>query len=105
MEWAYEELMNIIEEHIISKKEISSESIQDLIFACERELHVDLREFCNPISLLQDVNLRICKSRYLDDIQKQESTEHIKRLINAIKVSPEKIAANKKTITQELANN
>ena len=51
------------------------------------------------------MNLRICKSRYLDDIEKQESTEHIKRLINAIKVSPEKIAANKKTITQELANN
>ncbi len=81
---AQKELVDIIESHIISKQNITDESIRHLLVASEREYQVNLKSVCTPISLLQDVALRLQKSRHLDTEQKGEYAVQIDESISAI---------------------
>ncbi|SFS00010.1 hypothetical protein SAMN05216559_2295 [Halomicrobium zhouii] len=95
---ALEELRTAIENIVINNREkigdsevdmgrlgLSSERIDDLIDAAEREHQVSLSEFTTPVSLLQDVDLRIKNSRYLDPEQKVRYSAAITEIINTIR--------------------
>jgi hypothetical protein len=77
---------------------LSSDRIQDLIDAAEREHQVSLSEATTPVTLLQDVDLRIKNSRYLDPDQKYQYSCAITRIIDEVQddshsiVLPEKSA-------------
>ncbi|WP_346399793.1 hypothetical protein [Pseudomonas syringae] len=78
---AHFELLDVIESYLINKQELTKNVIINLISAAERYHSVDLRLGCTPISLLQDVALRLQRSRHLDIPQKSEYSVSIDRLI------------------------
>lgn len=78
---AHFELLDVIESYLINKQELTESVIINLIFAAERYHSVELRPGCSPISLLQDVALRLQRSRHLDIPQKSEYSVSIDRLI------------------------
>lgn len=95
---ALEELRTAIENLVINNREkigteevdleklgLSSERIEDIIDAAEREHQVSLSESATPISLLQDVDLRIKNSRYLDPEQKVQYSAAITEITNEIR--------------------
>ena len=75
---AKEELLDIIESQIINKQQFAEELIHNLIVASEREHQVGLKDFCTPVTLLQDVALRLQKSRQKIGSSKPELTEKLK---------------------------
>ena len=81
---AKEELLNVIESHIINKQQFAEELIHNLIVASEREHQVGLKDFCTPTTLLQDVELRLQKSGHLDIAQKREYSDQIEQTIATI---------------------
>lgn len=81
---ALNELLDVIESYIINKQNLSDRVIDNLIFASERDHTVQLRPACTAISLLQDVELRLQRSRHLDIPQKSEYSLKIEGLINDI---------------------
>jgi len=82
---AKEELLDIIESHIINKQQFAEELIHNLIVASEREHQVSLKDFCTPTTLLQDVALRLQKSRHLDIARKSEYSDQIEQTITTIR--------------------
>ena len=80
---AREELLDVLEGYIINKQRVSEESIRNLLAASEREYQVELRDICNPTILLQDVALRLQKSRHLDIAQKREYADQIEQMISS----------------------
>lgn len=82
---AKEELLDIIESHIINKQQFAEELIHNLIVASEREHQVGLKDFCTPTTLLQDVALRLQKSRHLDIARKREYSDQIEQTITTIR--------------------
>jgi len=83
---ANSELIDVVESYIINKQEISSSVIDNLIDASERFHSVVLRPNCTAIALLQDVALRLQRSRHLDIPQKSEYSVQIDSLIREVKV-------------------
>ena len=81
---AKEELLDIIESQIINKQQFAEELIHNLIVASEREHQVGLKDFCTPVTLLQDVALRLQKSRHLDIVRKSEYSDQIEQTITTI---------------------
>jgi len=75
------ELLDVVESYIINKQRLSEHVIENLIHASERDHSVALRPTCTAISLLQDVALRLQRSRHLDIPQKSEYSEKIEELI------------------------
>jgi len=75
------ELLDVIESYIINKQELTESVIDNLIHASERHHSVVLRPLCTAISLLQDVALRLQRSRHLDIPQKSEYSVKIDALI------------------------
>lgn len=117
---ALEELRSAIEDLIINNRDkitdqgieldkigLSSDRIYDLIDAAEREHQVSLSEVTSPVSLLQDVDLRIKNSRYLDSGQKYQYSCAITTIIDKIKddssniVLPEELAETIERIEEE----
>ena len=88
---AKEEMLDILESNIVNKQTISSESIANLIEASEREYETNLRDICTSVTLLQDVVLRLQRSRHLDIVQKTEYTNQINQMISVINQSTQKI--------------
>jgi len=86
---AHEELIDVIETYIINKQQLSEQAIENLVSASERSYKVRLRPDCDPPSLLQDVALRLQRSRHLDIAQKTEYAEKIEGLIRQIRESEE----------------
>jgi hypothetical protein len=84
---AAKELLDVIESYIINKQKLSENVIENLIHASERDHSVSLRPACTVISLLQDVALRLQRSRHLDIPQKSEYSEKIEELINLIRTN------------------
>lgn len=78
---ATRELLDVVESYIINKQQLSERVIENLIHASERDHQVVLRPPCTAISLLQDVALRLQRSRHLDIPQKSEYSEKIEQLI------------------------
>lgn len=78
---AHFELLDVIESYLINKQELTKSVIINLIAAAERYHSVQLSPACTPISLLQDVALRLQRSRHLDIPQKSEYSVSIDRLI------------------------
>lgn len=78
---ATNELLDVVESYIINKQKLSEPIIENLIHASERDHFVALRPECTSISLLQDVALRLQRSRHLDIPQKSEYSEKIEQLI------------------------
>jgi hypothetical protein len=78
---ALAELIDLVESYIINKQEVSEDVIDNLIMATERYHSVVLRPSCSAISMLQDVALRLQRSRHLDIGQKSEYSEKIRLLI------------------------
>lgn len=81
---AKEELLDVIESHIINKQQVAEESIHNLLVASEREYQVGLKDTCTPTTLLQDAALRLEKSRHLDIAQKREYSDQIEQTITTI---------------------
>lgn len=81
---AHEELLDVIESYIINKQNISENTIYNLLDASERQYQVDLRAVSTPITLLQDVALRLQKSRHLDVTQKSGYSTEIEKIISSI---------------------
>jgi hypothetical protein len=79
------ELLDVIESYIINKQRLSEHVIDNLIHASERDHLVALRPGCTAVSLLQDVALRLQRSRHLDIPQKSEYSEKIEQLIREIR--------------------
>lgn len=79
------ELLDVVESYIINKQRLSEHVIENLIHASERDHSVALRPTCTAISLLQDVALRLQRSRHLDIPQKSEYSEKIEQLIREIR--------------------
>jgi uncharacterized membrane protein len=79
------ELLDVIESYIINKQGLSEHVIDNLIHASERDHAVALRPACTAVSLLQDVALRLQRSRHLDIPQKSEYSEKIEQLIREIR--------------------
>jgi hypothetical protein len=75
------ELLDVVESCVINKQRLSEGAIENLILASERVHSVSLRPVCTPVSLLQDVALRLQRSRHLDIPQKSEYSETIELLI------------------------
>lgn len=86
---ATRELLDVVESYIINKQELSEQVVENLIQASERDHQVVLRESSTPVSLLQDVALRLQRSRLLDIPQKSEYSQKIDALITQIRVSKE----------------
>ena len=82
---ATNELLDVVESYIINKQQLSEHVVDNLIFASERDHLVALRGGCTPISLLQDVALRLQRSRHLDIPQKSEYSLKIDELIREIR--------------------
>lgn len=81
------ELLDVVESYIINKQHLSEGVIENLIHASERDHVVALRPDCTAVSLLQDVALRLQRSRHLDIPQKSEYSEKIEHLIGQIRES------------------
>lgn len=79
------ELLDVIESYIINKQYLSESVIDNLTHASERDRLVVLRPGCTAVSLLQDVGLRLQRSRHLDIPQKSEYSEKIEKLISEIR--------------------
>jgi hypothetical protein len=75
------ELLDVVESYIINKQRLSEQVIENLIHASERDHSVALRPTRTAVSLLQDVALRLQRSRHLDIPQKSEYSEKIEQLI------------------------
>ena len=86
---AIRELLDVVESYIINKQELSEQVVENLVQASERDHQVVLHESCTPVSLLQDVALRLQRSRHLDIPQKSEYSQKIDGLITQIRVSKE----------------
>lgn len=82
---AREELLDVIEGNIINRQNLTEDMIQDLIAASERMYKVNLVEVSNPIILLQDVLLRLQRSKHLDINQKGVYNDQIENLIHILK--------------------
>jgi MFS superfamily sulfate permease-like transporter len=102
---ATNELLDVVESYIINKQRLSEHVIDNLIFASERDHAVVLRPSCTAISLLQDVALRLQRSRHLDIPQKSEYSEKIEELIREIRDRSEHAPLQhlNQQITQKLA--
>jgi hypothetical protein len=83
---AREELLDVIESSVINKQNPTNDSIENLLDAVEREHKVSLSNVLNSIILLQDVSLRLQKSRHLDVDQKKVYIEEIEGLIKSLKL-------------------
>lgn len=81
---ANSELLDVIESYIINKQALSKSVIENLIHASERSHLVALRPGCTAITLLQDVALRLQRSRHLDIPQKSEYSIKIDELITHV---------------------
>ena len=80
------ELLDVVESYIINKQRLSEQIIDNLIYASERDHVVDLRPSCTSVTLLQDVALRLQRSRHLDIPQKSDYSEAIELLIREIQL-------------------
>lgn len=85
------ELLDVVESYIINKQRLSEQVIENLIHASERDHSVALRPTCTAVTLLQDVALRLQRSRHLDIPQKSEYSEKIEQLIKETHGSREPI--------------
>jgi hypothetical protein len=81
------ELLDVVESYVINKQPLSQHVIENLVLASERDHIVELRPSCNPISLLQDVALRLQRSRHLDIPQKTEYSLKIEELISLVRLN------------------
>lgn len=86
---ATNELLDVIESYIINKQRLSEHVIDNLIRASERNHSVSLLPACTPVSMLQDVALRLQRSRHLDIPQKTEYSETIEALIHQVRLPHE----------------
>ncbi|QSB02783.1 hypothetical protein JWZ98_07565 [Methylomonas sp. EFPC1] len=82
---AIDELIDLVESYIINKQEISEDIIDNFVAASERSYSVNLGTSCSAISILQDVALRLQRSRHLDIEQKSEYSEKINQSILEIR--------------------
>ena len=94
---AKEEMLDILESNIVNKQTISSELITNLLEASEREYETNLHDFCTSVTLLQDVLLRLQRSRHLDITQKAEYTNQIDQMISLINRVKPRVTLNCKT--------
>lgn len=103
------ELIDVVESYIINKQEISRSVINNLIDASERFHSVVLRPNCTAITLLQDVALRLQRSRHLDIPQKSEYSVKIDALIRQVKMEMtpltwETMTSDAKAIIEEVVS-
>ncbi|HGM4996549.1 TPA: hypothetical protein ACKQBF_002673 [Pseudomonas aeruginosa] len=83
------DLLDVVESYVINKQELSRKLIDNLIEASERLHAVSLTPTCTPITLLQDVALRLQRSRHLDIPQKTDYSVKIDELIVEVKAELE----------------
>lgn len=86
---AIADLLDVVESYIINKQDLSRKLIDNLIEASERLHTVSLTPICTPVTLLQDVALRLQRSRHLDIPQKTDYSVKIDELIIQVKAELE----------------
>lgn len=90
---AREELTDTVESFVINKQQLSEDMIHNLIAASERAHVVELYARYSPITILQDVALRLQRSRHLDVVQKTEYASQIEKIIARIAESHKELPA------------
>lgn len=83
------DLLDVVESYVINKQDLSRTLIDNLIQASERFHTVSLSPACTPITLLQDVALRLQRSRHLDIPQKSDYSTKIDELIREVRAELE----------------
>jgi hypothetical protein len=68
---AQEEVIDIVELYIINEQEIFQDTVSRLIKASSRAHNVDLEAIYSPINIIEDVELRLQRSRHLDPSEKE----------------------------------
>ncbi|POA86211.1 hypothetical protein C1882_10505 [Pseudomonas sp. FW305-E2] len=86
---ATSDLLDVVESYVINKQDLSRTLIDNLIQAAERFHKVSLSSSCTPITLLQDVSLRLQRSRHLDIPQKSNYSTKIEELISDVRTELE----------------
>lgn len=79
---AIEILIDIVENLLVIKKDITLEKFFRIVHALERENEIELAPFISLRSILEDVELRIEKSRHLDPKQKENYVKRIEKVIS-----------------------
>ena len=78
---AHKELVDTIEIDVVNGQKISRNVLSRLIKAASREHNVDLERVCSPMSLAEDVELRLETNRYLDSNKKQDYIKQVRAAI------------------------
>lgn len=86
---AKSDLLDVLENHVINEKDISSDKMAHLMSAIDRKHSVNLSDKLSKVELLQDIELRIEESSHLDSTQKEEYSETIEGTIAEIKAQNE----------------
>lgn len=79
---AMEILTDIMENILVIEKDITSEKFFRIVHALERENEIELASFISLRSILENIELRMEKSKHLDSIQKESYVEQIERIIS-----------------------
>ncbi len=101
-------LLDILEARIINKQDISTDKINNLTKAIEREHSVGLSDVVSPLTLLQDIELRFEKSHHLDPTQKEQYCERIQNQMQEIRANENTLTLPRKysdivdTLTEEI---
>lgn len=87
------EMLDIIEGYVVNKIDISVEFITALVSAIQREYGIVWTDEANTITLLQDVALRLQKSKHLDVHQKNEYMAYFLLQISTLRIENEKTSS------------
>ena len=106
---ALKELVDTVETDVINGQEISRNVLSRLIKAASRAHNVDLKRVCSPISLAEDVELRLETNRYLDSNKKQDYIKQVRTAIENMQApeaptpvrQPEELTRLKAAITAD----
>lgn len=90
---AHSEMLDIVEDYIVNKIDISVEFITALVSAIEREYGIVWADEAITTTLLQDVALRLQKSKHLDVHQKNEYMAYCHLQISTLRIENEKTSS------------
>lgn len=101
---AKKSVLDILENYIITSREIEHQKLENLISAVDRRSSFDFSSEVTHVSLLQDLELRIEESRHLDTDQKHAYANNIDNIISNIKGKKknERLSDDRTEIIREL---
>lgn len=89
---AYEELRSLVEGYVVEKREVTRESLLNLLAAAERRHGETLSGSQTLISIMQDVLLSIEQSKFVDLVQKKRYAALLQETIASFRQAEEEEA-------------